>query len=339
MEGQIGQVDTARARRQGHSLFEDVAKFAAVEEIAAHAGSPDMCFTANAGLIESGRVLPARFRMPERSDEEAHFARWFESAALEIEAFPGNEPFEGEGDALFQPGEPLLWAGYGVRTSLESHVTLSTSFETEVVSLRLVDERFYHLDTCFAPLPEGRLLYYPAAFDARSQALIEERIPIDRRLVLTDRDAIDFACNVLRIDDRLYMNAASDELQRALANWGFEARIHPVDEFLKAGGGIKCLSLLLEQPEFQRGSNPYETPIRTARVQLVGHLLDDGLLRRALDLVTETCGSFRVEQLDLAERKDQKSRTTMRIVAPSQATLDDVVAGLRALGAELMDPD
>ena len=74
---------------------------------------------------------------------------------------PGNSTFEGEGDALFQPGAPLLWAGYGVRTSLFAYRFLSDILDIGIVPLRLVDERFYHLDMCFCPLPGGRVFYYP----------------------------------------------------------------------------------------------------------------------------------------------------------------------------------
>ena len=65
----------------------------------------------------------------------------------------------------------------------------------------------------------------------------------------------------------------------------------------------------------------------------MGHLLDDGLLRHALDIVTEGCGSFRVDRLDLAERKDQSSRTSLRVVAPTETLLDEIIDGLSQLGA------
>ena len=57
MEGQIGRVDSSRARAQWDALFEDVRKTATVERIDPEPGSPDMCFTANAGLTHAGRVV------------------------------------------------------------------------------------------------------------------------------------------------------------------------------------------------------------------------------------------------------------------------------------------
>lgn len=333
MEGQVGHVDAPRARAQWDRLFDDVSRCAEVEQVSPRDGSPDMCFTANAGLVDRGRAVPARFRMQERTGEEGPFARWFEAAGFSVECLPGRDPFEGEGDALFQPGEALLWAGYGVRTGLETHRALASAHDVEVASLRLVDQRFYHLDTCFAPLPEGRVVYYPAAFDARSRALIEARIPERNRLAVSEEDALHFACNTLRIDDRLFMNAATDELRAALAGWGYEVRLHPVDEFLKAGGGVKCLSLYLEQADFDRPSTSIASPIRVARVAIQGHLLDAGLLRRALDCVTEGSGSFRVDALDLAERKDQESRTTLRVAAPEAEGLEAILRQIEGLEA------
>jgi lysine-ketoglutarate reductase/saccharopine dehydrogenase-like protein (TIGR00300 family) len=211
---------------------------------------------------------------------------------------------------------------------------LGQTFGVEVVSLRLVDPRFYHLDTCFAPLPEGRVLYYPPAFDERSQRAIERRIPPDRRIAVDDADAIGFACNVLRLGDRLFLNHASPSLREAFARWGFEAVVQPVSEFLKAGGGVKCLSMILEQDHFDRIDPPPPSPIRAGEVELKGHLLDTGGLNRALDIVSEAGGSFRITTLSLAERKDQESRAVLHVVAPSHERLDGVVAALMGVGAQ-----
>lgn len=128
--------------------------------------------------------------------------------------------FEGEGDALFQAwcgNGPILWAGYGVRSSLESHRSISELLAVEVVSLRLVDQRFYHLDTCFTPLSDGRVMYYPAAFDEMSLREIRRRIPADQRLEISKADAARFACNALVLGQTIITNHASQSLKRAYA--------------------------------------------------------------------------------------------------------------------------
>ncbi|MFK7894862.1 MAG: arginine deiminase-related protein [Myxococcota bacterium] len=324
MEGQQGRVDRCRAKAQWETLVEHYARAAQVEIVAAAPDCPDMCFTANAGLVAEDLAVPARFRMPERSREEAPFKEYFANADFAVHPLQEEASFEGEGDALFAPGESVLWAGYGVRSALETHPALGERFGVEVLSLRLVDPRFYHLDTCFAPMPDGRVLYFPPAFDERSRRLIEERVPKDARIEVSEADACGFSCNVMRVDDRVFMNQASEELQRSLANWGYETVICPVDEFMRAGGGVKCLSLILDQPEFKRLAAPCSA-IASADFELQGHLLDAGLLNRTLDLITQSGGSFRVDRIDLAERNDQPSRAVIRIISPTQGELETIL--------------
>src|SRR6266850_237412 len=122
---------------------------------------------------------------------------WFRKHRYRIVELPGRGTFEGEGDALFQPGFPFVWGGYGVRTALESHRHLADALDLEVVPLRLIDERFYHLDTCFCPLPHGRVVYYPEAFDRESLETIKARIPLERRVEVDATDALGFACNAV----------------------------------------------------------------------------------------------------------------------------------------------
>ena len=80
-------------------------------------------------------------------------------------------------ECLFDRRGPWLWTGYGFRTEIEAHTEISKFFDTEVVSIRLTDERFYHIDTCFCPLTDGFLMYHPPAFDFDSRMAIESRWP------------------------------------------------------------------------------------------------------------------------------------------------------------------
>jgi N-dimethylarginine dimethylaminohydrolase len=123
---------------------------------------------------------------------------------------------------------------------------LSQLLDVEVVSLRLVDPRFYHLDTCFCPLPGGRVLWYPPAFDAPSRALVEQRVSDDRRLAVHAEDALSFACNaVVASESDIVLHCCSEALMNRLRAWGLRPHIRPLSEFLKAGGAAKCLTLCL----------------------------------------------------------------------------------------------
>jgi N-dimethylarginine dimethylaminohydrolase len=116
---------------------------------------------------------------------------------------------------------------------------------TRTAALTLIDPRFYHLDTCLCPLSGGYLLYFPAAFDARSQALIEALVPADKRIIADEADALKFCCNAVDLKEHIFLNDASENLQKHLRNAGFSPVITPLSEFMKAGGGAKCLTLKL----------------------------------------------------------------------------------------------
>jgi len=341
MEGNIGRTDAARAREQWEALHALLAEHAEVRVMEPAPHLPDMCFIANAGLALDDVFVPAVFRVPQRAPEVPHFCRWFEEQDFVVENLNSELTFEGEGDALFHPraeGTPILWAGYGVRSGLLSHRRLTEIFRCEIVSLRLVDQRFYHLDTCLAPLPDGGLMYYPAAFDRRSLEAIHARIPKADRVEVSAEDALGFCCNAVVLGKTLVANHASNSLRETLAARGLEMLNTPLDEFMLAGGAAKCLCLKLEQPvpgPIGAREMPV-SPIRTGSVELTGHLLDRGVMNRALDTVTDAGGSFRTEQFAPGLRHDQPSACRLRISAPDQASLDDALAGLQRLGATLL---
>ena len=161
------------------------------------------------------------FFHPERQGEEPFFKAWFEQNGFTVHELPQDLPFEGAGDALFDREGRWLWAGYGFRSELDSHPYIAKWLDTEVLSLRLIDNRFYHLDTCFCPLANGYLLYYPDAFDSYSNRLIEMRVPEEKRIVVEEPDAVTFACNTVNINDVVIMNNISKDLEQRITAKGF----------------------------------------------------------------------------------------------------------------------
>jgi len=245
MEGQIGRTDIALARKQWQNLHDALGAEATIALIEPQHGLPDMVFTANAGLICGTMALVSRFRSPERQGEEVFFRDWFQKNGFALAPWPKNILFEGAGDALFDRGQPLLWCGYGFRSESQAAPLLEKLFGRRVVNLRLVDPRFYHLDTCLCPLEGGWLMYYPPAFDEDSQQRIAAAVPPERRIAAPEQDALNFACNAVDVNKRVFMNDASPILQAMLEQAGFTPVVTPLSEFLKAGGGAKCLTLKL----------------------------------------------------------------------------------------------
>ena len=333
MAGNVGAVDAAAAARQWDALVRILEGWADVSLIDPCAGLPDMCFAANGGFAIDGRFVPATFSVSQRAPEVPLYRDWAAAAGFEIVDFGDNAALEGEGDALWwpRPDGPLLCAGYGVRSDLESHRELGEQLGVRVVSLRLVDQRFYHLDTCLAPLPNGGIVYYPPAFDLRSRGLLESLAPAARRIAVGDEDALRFACNAVCAGRTFVANYASDALRKRLEEWEYEVVTTPLDEFVKAGGAAKCLALLLEQalpPDFDRAAAP-PSPIRSQTVAMEGHLLDQGVLNRVIDIGNGAGGSVRLERFHAGARADQPSQARLAVVAPDDALLARILARLR----------
>ncbi len=245
MQDQIGKAVQSLAREQWANLRRRLAKVAEIALIAPAPELPDMVFSANAGLVIGRTAIVSRFRAKERRFEEPLFRAWFERQGFDIAPWPDDVPFEGGGDALLDRGQAVIWCGYGMRSGAAAPIVLERVFERRTVALRLIDPRFYHLDTCFCPLEGGWLMYYPAAFDASSRAAIKALIPQEKRIEVTEDDALLFACNAVDINGRIFMNDASQSLQSRLRAAGFTPTLTPLSEFLKAGGAAKCLTLKL----------------------------------------------------------------------------------------------
>src|ERR1700748_1773854 len=73
MAGNVHASSRSRAAEQWQQLYEAVSKIAHVELMEPEPGSPDMVFTANAGLESNGTVVISSFFHRERQGEEPHF--------------------------------------------------------------------------------------------------------------------------------------------------------------------------------------------------------------------------------------------------------------------------
>jgi N-dimethylarginine dimethylaminohydrolase len=210
-----------------------------------------MVFTANAGLERDGIVAISSFFHPERQGEEPYFRRWFRQAGYTLVDMPRATPFEGEGDALFSTDGGCLWVGHGPRTALSSHRALRNAWDIPVVPLHLIDPRFYHLDTCFAPLEGGYVMYFPDAFDHLSLCRIEAFYPPEKQIIVREADAVCFACNTINVGRTIILNNISSKLCSQLEQLGFKVIQVELTEFLKAGGAAKCLVMKLSPPTSQ----------------------------------------------------------------------------------------
>jgi lysine-ketoglutarate reductase/saccharopine dehydrogenase-like protein (TIGR00300 family) len=331
MEGNIHKSSRDRAVGQWQKLFHILKEQAIVELVKPQIGWPDMVFTANAGLVLGDNVVLSRFLHKERQGEEPFFKQWFEENGYTVHELPKDLPFEGAGDALLDREGRWLWAGYGFRSELDSHPYLAKWLDIEVLSLRLIDERFYHLDTCFCPLANGYLLYYPGAFDSYSNRLIEMRVAPEKQIAIAEADAVNFACNAVNVESIVIMNKASEALKTRLAALGFQVIETPLTEFLKAGGAAKCLTLRVTEPV--RTEVHANVTVESRIIRMEGHLLDAGLINHALDLIVDAGGSFQVLNFNLGEQRQSTSAAEVKVSAPSHEVMEEIISQLIDLGA------
>lgn len=246
--------DWERARAQFDGLLASLrVAGATVETLDPVEGLPDLVFTANAGIVDGNRFVPSRFRHPERQGETPIDETWFASRGFEIVELAGDDPFEGAGDALpfgldrtqdRSVVHPVLVSGYRTRSSVRAHGELSKALGVPVRSVELTDERYYHLDLVFCPLDSRRALIAPQGLDRFGIRVLEELVP--EPIWLEDDEAASFSANSVVVDDVVVMPACTPRLGHLLDGFGFEVAVTPVDEFLKAGGGCRCLTLALD---------------------------------------------------------------------------------------------
>ena len=231
------------ARRQWQSLYDALQSLdVRVELMDPVPGLPDLVFTANAGLVFRNRFISSRFRHEVRARETPHFDTWFKDHGFEVLHLPDDMFFEGAGDALFCGR--ALFAGYRIRSDAIAHQQVAKLIGKTVLPLELVDQYYYHLDTCFCPIGPGQAIYYPPAFDEYGREVLRQHIP--ELIAVTEEEARRFGCNAVVVGTTVVINTGCPKLDRELRRRGFEVVEVELDEFLKAGGSAKCLTLRLD---------------------------------------------------------------------------------------------
>ncbi len=235
------EVDLAGAQAQWSTLKATLEGLGhRVHEMMPQPGLPDLVFAANGGIVIGAKAMAPAFRYPERAAETPVYADALRQWGYEHVATP-QALNEGEGDFLLV-GSTIL-AGSGFRSDELAAHEVGAYFELPVVSLTLVDPRFYHLDTALSVLDAETIAYLPSAFDAVSRATLAELFP--DAILAEEDDARKLGLNLVSDGRNVVMSAEAPTLARSFAERGYQ--VHPIefDEFRKAGGGIKCCVLSL----------------------------------------------------------------------------------------------
>ena len=216
---------------------------AEVELMEPHPELPDLVFTANAGLVNGRQFVPARFRHPERQARDAaRDARGSRSRASRSTSCPTTSCHEGAGDAL--PFGGVLVSGYRIRSDAAAHADLSRLTGAAGALGRAgrraaVPPRPHVLPARRPPRDRG-----PDGLGSLRPRVIEALVP--EPLVLDDDEALSFCANSVVVGTTVVMPicppASAASSRPGASTWSCA----PVDEFLKAGGGCRCLTLALD---------------------------------------------------------------------------------------------
>lgn len=253
MAKNIGKVDKDKAAEEWGKIqkaFEQTGTDVHLLEGEEHL--PDMVFCANQSLPyvdEKGQkhVMMSIMHSDHRKKEVPYIEKWYRENGYTIHHLDEDkvESFEGCGDAIWHSGRRLLWGGYGFRTSTNAYDAISETFDVPVIILQLVDENFYHLDTCFCVLNEKTVLIYPKAYNNDGLKLIETLF--ENVITANSHEAKNlFACNATCPDGQnVLIQKGCVETVKQLKKAGF--RVHPLEteEFLKSGGSVFCMKQMV----------------------------------------------------------------------------------------------
>lgn len=253
MEGFIGGVDTIQAQNEWEYLVDGFEELGLdVHILNGQEGLPDMVFCANQSLpfIDSNgnkKVLMSLMHTVQRKDEVPFIEQWYRQNGYEIHHLDAElvPDFEGMGDAIWHFKRRLLWGGYGFRSSQKAFEQITGILDTPVVVLKLRDEKFYHLDTCLCVLNEKTALIYPEAFTDQGLAMIDKLF--DKVIEASPYEAEKlFAVNAACPDGKnVLIQQGATDVNKKLRDAGFSVHEYSTYEFIKSGGSVFCMKMLL----------------------------------------------------------------------------------------------
>lgn len=261
MEGNAGNLDKKKAIKEWNNLkttFERAIAYDILDgvlTIEGAEGCEDMVFTANQTfpwLNSKGEkiVILSKMRHDSRKREVPHFKKFYENIGYKTIELQKTPMFEGMGDLIYHTGKRLLYGGYGHRTVKEAYNELVEVLECPIIALELKDERFYHLDTCFVSLGTDAVMIAKEAFTDEGIAALEKMFK--RVHFIPVKEAIDnFALNATTLFNHqtgkkmCVIHPGAKFTNEVLKKEGFEVFETDTTEFMKSGGSVFCMKMLV----------------------------------------------------------------------------------------------
>ncbi|WMJ72070.1 arginine deiminase family protein [Cytophagaceae bacterium ABcell3] len=259
MEGQSGKLDKELAIKQWHQIkmaYKELVHRQVLDaylEIQGVEGCEDMVFAANQTfpwITKTGEkvVIMSKMRHPSRQKEVQYFEKYFQGHDYKVIHLKKTNMFEGMGDAIPHYGKNLIYGGYGHRTDPVAYEEISELLDVPIVLLELVNDKFYHLDTCFIPLDENTVILCKEAFTEEGLAVINKlfsevvEVPVEEAEKFFSLNA-----HIINLDGAktAILHKGSTVTKNALQKKGFEIKEVDTSEFIKSGGSVFCMKMMV----------------------------------------------------------------------------------------------
>lgn len=238
-----GSVDRGRALYEWETLVQTFeASNIQSYIVEQHERYPDMVFATDEGIVDKKNILLSNFRYKQRRGEQNCYLPWYRRQNLNIIHLKSQFFFEG-GDAIRWRDQ--LFLGFGFRTDFDAATYISSYLDADVYTVRLIDPFYFHLDTCLFVLNDDVAFYYPKAFDQPSRDLLRRVIP--KLEILTEEEAEAFAANSLVTDHHVIIPKQKTRFAERIKSFGYNPIEVSMNEFLKSGGGVHCLTQVIEE--------------------------------------------------------------------------------------------
>ena len=215
----------------------------------------DMVFCANQSfpwVLWNGEkiVVMSNMAHESRQTEVIYFEDFYKDLGYKIFNMQSRYHFEGMGDLITHPGKKLLYGGYGFRTERNAYDEICRMLDAPIITLELVNENFYHLDTCFLPLNNTEVIIAPEAFSFESLQII--RNMFEGVYEIPSSEALDgFAVNAHMIYQP-QKNKSAAIIQRGnpvtlnlLQQCAATVIETDTSEFIKSGGSVFCMKMMV----------------------------------------------------------------------------------------------
>lgn len=225
------------AKQQWLNLFFLIKSWEVELEVLRNTSSPDAVFVADAGLIYGEKFILSNFKFDQRKKEAQYWKKYFMKnyEVIDISSFGC---YEGSGDSFIV--KDFFICGYGYRTCKNVVEKIGNILGIQNIALELVDSNFFHLDTCLAFLDVDNLIFYPPAISNLSRKYLENNFNC---YDIPEEEAFRFGCNLVQHKNNLIIQEGCNIAASIAEKLGKKVYFLNLSEFIKAGGGAKCLTL------------------------------------------------------------------------------------------------